>query len=387
MIATMSVLLKKPGWEHRWHSDLENVIDRSRYDGDSPQMHTRSREIAARTRGAARRCDGASWTAWVPVYGTSEASTLHVVTHTHASADLAQAPRRVSPSPPSPPPAPSRRPALATARHGPPPLRLQAVLGDQCKVCKSRPGKPTITERGDTLLAAAHRRGLTSAAHVKLHGADGSSWLFRGATWHGSDNRATVPRLALQMHYMPTRCAFRTHDTAVDIAPAVSVINPAGSWREPGERRQFGTVLPPVIPVLGKSSPSISSDVGVRLRNNWMYPAEEEPYVVNAEFDRTPKRERGSRKNQITPAGGAVTHKLNRSGFVSSMCAVKKGVDASAGVVDASKCKMKLVYGATSINRIIEYHTSKVCVVVVVCGDGARRLEVLLLLLLLLLLS
>jgi len=43
MLATMSVLIKPAGWNHRWHSDIENSVDPERCDGST------------------------SWTVWLPL--------------------------------------------------------------------------------------------------------------------------------------------------------------------------------------------------------------------------------------------------------------------------------------------------------------------------------
>jgi len=43
MLSSMSVMVKPAGWEHRWHSDIENSVDRERCDGST------------------------SWTVWLPL--------------------------------------------------------------------------------------------------------------------------------------------------------------------------------------------------------------------------------------------------------------------------------------------------------------------------------
>lgn len=126
ILATMSVIVKKPGWEHRWHSDVENVID------------------------GRKSCTSRSWTAWLPISGTTRGSSMHFVTHTHESTTMAQ-----------------------------------THLPKQCKVCVSADWTqwPNITARGEWLVKNARENGLKDAEHVMLDAHDGEAWFFRGTTW------------------------------------------------------------------------------------------------------------------------------------------------------------------------------------------------------------
>eukprot|EP00965_Chrysotila_dentata_P250890 6209705-Pleurochrysis_carterae.AAC.3 len=224
MVATMSVLVKPPQWEHRWHTDVENTIDNL-------------------------RCKDKSWTAWVPVENTGPDSTLYMVTHTHQANEFAH-----------------------------------TVLAKQCKTCDpaDKPKMPSLVERGRQLEATAHARGWSDATFVQLAAMDNNAWLFRGATWHSSINKSDKTRLALQMHYMPSYCAFREDEKHMTEPPVITETGP----RPPG----IEAVMPAVIPVLGKASPTVSSTGTGWFRNNWMLPDEPEPAVVDATFDRTPVR-------------------------------------------------------------------------------------------------
>ena len=111
------------------------------------------------------------------------------------------------------------------------------------------------------------------------------AWAFRGATWHASFNNASSrkTRTAVQMHFMPTRCKFRSaasrcssdtaerqprdsretaerqprdsrdhdcrSDTGLENAPELPT---SERQRPPG----IGAVLPPVIPLQGKAPPT-----------------------------------------------------------------------------------------------------------------------------------
>ena len=103
MIATMSVLLKNPGWEHRWHSDIENVIDLT-------------------------RCDRVGYTAWVPISVASDMSTMLMISGTQDATQTAQA---------------------AHAAH----------VGKQCKVCKTKPDGVSVANRGASLTRVARSSG------------------------------------------------------------------------------------------------------------------------------------------------------------------------------------------------------------------------------------
>ena len=222
VLATMSVLRKGENQEHRWHTDIENVIDMP-------------------------RCDRVGYTAWLPISGSSDASTLLVIAGTHAANQTAQA-----------------------VHHD--------VLGRQRKVGALQHGDKAPEARGAALTKLARARGMPGAALWRLAATDGNAWLFRGATWHASVNRGNGTRLAFQMHYMPARCAFRRHDTAQLGVPRA---------------RELHAVLPPVVPLLGRKSPTLASPDGAP-RNNWMLPDEPVPAVVDAPFDATktpPSRE------------------------------------------------------------------------------------------------
>ena len=82
MVATMSVLVKEVGWEHRWHTDVENAIDRT-------------------------RCNDTSWTVWLPLDGTAAPHAAPLPLH--------------SPPPSPPPPPPPRRRRLPCRRPLPAP--------------------------------------------------------------------------------------------------------------------------------------------------------------------------------------------------------------------------------------------------------------------------
>ena len=84
IVATMSVLVKEVGWEHRWHTDVENAIDRT-------------------------RCNDTSWTVWLPLDGTAAPHAAPLPLHSPP------------PSPPPPPPPPPRRRRLPCRRPLPAP--------------------------------------------------------------------------------------------------------------------------------------------------------------------------------------------------------------------------------------------------------------------------
>ena len=287
VLATMSVLLKGENQEHRWHSDIENVID-------------------------VPRCDRVGYTAWLPISGSSDASTLLMITGTQSANQTAQAVH-------------------------------EQLLGRQCKVCKLKRGAQAPEARGDALAKLARARGMPGAALWRLAATDGSAWFFRGATWHASVNRGNGPRLALQMHYMPARCAFRRHDSHQLAVPRASDLH---------------VELPPVVPLLGRASPTLASPDGT-LRNNWLLLDETEPVVVDAPFDATKVRVRGARKSDLQSASvGQRAHNLSAA-WAAATCVAESGVDPRAGLVDLTKCKKMGPNGHTAQLRIIEYHTSK----------------------------
>jgi hypothetical protein len=297
MLATMSVLVKPPGWEHRWHSDVENAIDRL-------------------------RCNDTSWTVWLPLSGATADSSMLMVTHTHASHDLAQ--------------------ALVTG----------------CKLCDRGDNFSSLKQRGSHLVRLARARGMRDASLVQLAAVDGEAWAFRGATWHASLNAAPRARVAVQFHFMPTRCKFRTHlGSGWKLQNNAPPLPTAARPRPHG----IGAVLPPVIPLEGSRSATLRSAGEEATQNNWMRPDEPEPAVADAAFDRTPTRARQCSYKRYSPSTGAreLSHALNASGWVNKLCALKQGVDARAGAVDATKCKTGLLKGHTAQLRIIEYHTSK----------------------------
>jgi ectoine hydroxylase-related dioxygenase (phytanoyl-CoA dioxygenase family) len=151
MLATMSFLVKPAGWEHRWHSDIENYVDPERCPG------------------------GSSWTVWLPLRHASAQSTLHLVTHTHD---------------------------VNRSAHD--------IVGRQCKICRRDPSR-TLEQRGAALLALSRSlapRG-ASSQYIRLAAHDGGAWLFKGRTWHAAANPTNQSRLAVQMHFMPTACRFR----------------------------------------------------------------------------------------------------------------------------------------------------------------------------------
>ena len=219
----------------------------------------------------------------------------------------------------------------------------EQLLGRQCKVCKLKRGAQAPEARGDALAKLARARGMPGAALWRLAATDGSAWFFRGATWHASVNRGNGPRLALQMHYMPARCAFRRHDSHQLAVPRASDLH---------------VELPPVVPLLGRASPTLASPDGT-LRNNWLLLDETEPVVVDAPFDATKVRVRGARKSDLQSASvGQRAHNLSAA-WAAATCAAESGVDPRAGLVDLTKCKKKGPNGHTAQLRIIEYHTSK----------------------------
>ena len=302
MLASMSLLRKSPGIEHRWHSDIENVIDM-------------------------RRCVDVGYTVWLPVEHAGPESTLLIIAGTHATNATAQS------------------------------VHADA-LGPQCKVCPSR-AKDSLLERGRSLtrLARSHH-GAPGASLWRLHAEDGLAWIFRGATWHASINYANATRTALQMHFMPSRCAFRAHDHRTLNAPIAA---------------QLDDVLPPVLPLLGAASPSVSGRCAAAddplgddcaLRNNWYLPESPEPVAVAAPFDATPRRLKGARTTNLSaavlrappPAARAFNFS---SAWAQSACEAKAGVDPRAGLVDRTKCKRSPVNGHTTALHILEYHASK----------------------------
>ncbi|EOD40552.1 hypothetical protein EMIHUDRAFT_454228 [Emiliania huxleyi CCMP1516] len=266
MLATMSVLVKEVGWEHRWHTDVENAIDRT-------------------------RCNDTSWT---------------------------------------------------------------AKLHKQCKVCEGGDFS-SLWRRGGQLAKVARREVSPHAALVQLAAADTQAWAFRGATWHASFNNASSrkTRTAVQMHFMPTRCKFRS-DTGLENAPELPT---SERQRPPG----IGAVLPPVIPLQGKASATLRGSGEEATHNNWMFPDEPEPAVVDATFDRTPKRKRDCAAATFAPETPlkSLAHDLNAGGWVDKLCKLKSGVDARAGIVDKSKCKTHQLTGHSAGAPIMEYHTSK----------------------------
>lgn len=96
-------------------------------------------------------------------------------------------------------------------------------------------------------------------------------------------------------------------------------------------------------------------------QNNWMFPDEPEPAVVDATFDRTPKRKRDCAAATFAPETPlkSLAHDLNAGGWVDKLCKLKSGVDAGAGIVDKSKCKTHQLTGHSAGAPIMEYHTSK----------------------------
>ena len=89
LLATMSVLVKEVGWEHRWHTDVENAIDRT-------------------------RCNDTSWTVWLPLDGTAAPHAAPLPLH--------------SPPPSPPPPPPPRRRRLPCRRPLPALRRPHAAI-------------------------------------------------------------------------------------------------------------------------------------------------------------------------------------------------------------------------------------------------------------------
>lgn len=176
ILASMSLLIKQPGYQHRWHSDIENVLP---------------------------GCNRSGWTAWVSIANTSLDSGLDFVTGT---ADLSIAQEL---------------------------LDVGEEIG-QCKVCVEPAGFRSaeglnIEERGRLLEGLARRTGSPSAQYVRVPSSNGQAWFFRGATWHASINRSPRPRLAVQFHYQPARCRFRRHDfdsNHVEILPVLPAVIP-----------------------------------------------------------------------------------------------------------------------------------------------------------------
>lgn len=151
MLATMSFLVKPAGWEHRWHSDVENFVDPERCPG------------------------GSSWTVWLPVRHADARSTLHLVTHTHDANRSAH-----------------------------------DVIGWQCQICKQDPTR-SLEQRGAALLRLARSLAPSggSSQYIRLAAHDGGAFLFKGRTWHAASNPTNHSRLAVQMHFMPASCRFR----------------------------------------------------------------------------------------------------------------------------------------------------------------------------------
>jgi ectoine hydroxylase-related dioxygenase (phytanoyl-CoA dioxygenase family) len=150
ILATMSFLVKPAGYEHRWHSDIENYVDPERCPG------------------------GSSWTVWLPLRHSSARSTLHLVSHTHD---------------------------VNRSAHD--------VIGRQCKICKRDPSR-TLEERGAALLDLSRSLAPSGASsqYIRLAAHDGGAWLFKGRTWHAAANPTNQSRLAVQMHFMPAACRF-----------------------------------------------------------------------------------------------------------------------------------------------------------------------------------
>jgi len=101
--------------------------------------------------------------------GADEHSTLHVVTHTHDSNHSAT-----------------------------------YLVGRQRKQGLSDP-RNTLGMRGARLLGLAPR-----GAYVRLRARDGEAWAFSGRTWHAAANPTNVTRTAIQLHFMPAACRFRS---------------------------------------------------------------------------------------------------------------------------------------------------------------------------------
>ena len=153
MVASMSPLFKLPGWQHRWHSDVESVVDAS--------------------------CKEHVWTAWLPVLGSSDKAGLHFITHTSNSSILAQTF-----------------------------LEEKGLL--QCKTCEEAKGQKRFEDVGKILLL--HAKTLDeNSRYVQIPAKPGHAWFFKGTTFHGSINRSDEPRHAFQFHFMPSKCRFRMH--------------------------------------------------------------------------------------------------------------------------------------------------------------------------------
>jgi len=292
----MSVLVKKSGWEHRWHTDVENTID---------NLH----------------CKDKSWTAWLPIEGSGDASTLLLVTNTHASDNFAH-----------------------------------TLLPKQCKTCASDNQKHSIRARGKILEKFARDEGSSSARLVALAANDGSAWMLRGATWHSSINKSDKTRVAVQMHYMPSYCAFRKDDNEkLHEPPKITATKP----RPDG----ISNVLPAVLPTLGAASPTLTSDqYEVAQRNNWMLPDIPAPVVVqSAELISAAKTQVEEhdlvRFAQDPRRAAQLIHNLNDAGFADQPCGTRYA-DSRAGGAD-TRCKLPQVAGKTDQLRLIEYHTSK----------------------------
>jgi ectoine hydroxylase-related dioxygenase (phytanoyl-CoA dioxygenase family) len=152
MLATMSMLVKPAGWEHRWHSDIENFVDPEQCPG------------------------GTSWTVWLPLRHADAHSTLHLVTHTHD---------------------------VNRSAHD--------VIGRQCKICQQDPTR-TLEQRGAALLSLTRSLAPSggSSQYIRLAAHDGGAWLFKGRTWHAAANPTNRSRIAVQMHFMPAACKFRS---------------------------------------------------------------------------------------------------------------------------------------------------------------------------------
>eukprot|EP00977_Amphora_coffeiformis_P012177 scaffold2997_cov182-Amphora_coffeaeformis.AAC.7 len=153
MVASMSPLSKPPGWQHRWHSDVESVVDAS--------------------------CTEHVWTAWLPAWGGSEEAGLHFITHTSNSSVLAQ-------------------------------TYLEELGLKQCKSCEESKDQKRFEEVGEVLLLHAKTQDENSR-YIRVPAKFGQAWFFKGTTFHGSINRSDETRQAFQFHFMPSNCRFRRH--------------------------------------------------------------------------------------------------------------------------------------------------------------------------------
>lgn len=223
MLASMSPLEKKPGWQHRWHSDMESVVDPS--------------------------CTNDTWTAWIPAWGGSSDSGLHFITHTSNSKKLAQ-------------------------------TYLIENGQEQCKVCEEEDrDNNKFDQAGDSLLKFAQETNKRSQL-VRVPSNSGQAWFFKGTTFHGSVNRSDKTRVAFQFHFMPAKCRFRRHDSSSDFPQEKDL-----SLEMPLVIPIMGEYSDSVMAIPG--STAANGDYEPFPFNNWLLPDLRIPQRLYAMFDRT----------------------------------------------------------------------------------------------------